>query len=57
MKPRLAYVIALVAIASASAGWWARDFIAIDTCLDAGGRWETRGGFSDGGRWAGTEGH
>lgn len=29
-------------------GWWARGFMAVDACLDAGGRWEARGGFCDG---------
>jgi hypothetical protein len=30
-------------------GWWLREFWEVDGCLDAGGRWERRGGYCEGG--------
>ena len=37
----LAAVLSLSA--GALAGWHARDFLAVDACLDAGGAWKGRG--------------
>ena len=33
-------------------GWWARWFVATDSCLDAGGMWEKRGSYCFGSRSA-----
>ena len=41
-------LIAVLLALSAWLGWWARGFLAVDSCLDAGGRWEYRGGFCEG---------
>ena len=32
-------------LAAAAAGWFLRGELAIDACLDRGGRWERAGGF------------
>jgi len=39
---RITLLVAFVAtaLASLSPGWWLRGHMAIDDCLDAGGRWE-----------------
>jgi hypothetical protein len=29
-------------------GWWLHDFLAVDSCLDAGGRWQKVGGYCEG---------
>ena len=38
-KGRLAVALVSVAIASCLAGYWFSGFMAVDTCLDNGGRW------------------
>ena len=38
-------VAVIGAIAAAYLGWWLREQRDIDACLDAGGRWETPGGY------------
>jgi hypothetical protein len=44
---RIVLFAALIATAfgSLSAGWWLRGHMAIDDCLDAGGRWEYAGSY------------
>jgi hypothetical protein len=42
-------IIAAVAILTALyLGWWARGFVDIDSCLDAGGAWVYEGGYCRG---------
>jgi hypothetical protein len=47
---RRKFVVAAMVALGALLGWWARGFLAVDACLDVGGRWEQRGGFCDGAR-------
>jgi len=46
-------VVAL--IAGAFLGWWLREQRDIDACLDAGGRWETPGGYCLGAKFGSPE--
>ena len=46
-------VIAL--IGGALLGWWLREQRDIDACLDAGGRWETPGGYCVGAKFLSPE--
>ena len=48
MTRRIIIAATLAAILGGGAGWAARGFLAVDACLDAGGRWEARGGYCDG---------
>jgi len=41
----LAFAVLVLGLAL---GWWLRGFRAVDSCLDAGGRWEQRGGYCEG---------
>jgi hypothetical protein len=45
MAWRIGLIGVPVAALALLAGWWFREQAAIDACLDAGGRWETRGGY------------
>jgi hypothetical protein len=49
---RLRLLIAFIALALVSAwiGWTLRGFIAVDACLDAGGRWQGSGQYCQGAR-------
>ncbi len=38
-RPLLWFAVVLALIAGAVAGWYARDFTAVNACLDAGGGW------------------
>jgi len=38
-KARLALALVSVALASFLVGYWLSGFMAVDTCLDNGGRW------------------
>jgi len=42
-------IAALLAL-SACFGWWARGYLAVDACLDAGGMWVSHGGYCYGAR-------
>lgn len=42
MRWRIVLLLVLMAGAGLAAGWWLRERLAIDSCLDAGGRWEYR---------------
>jgi hypothetical protein len=48
MKRRLLVVALLAAALGGVAGWEVRSFLAIDSCLDAGGRWEYQGDHCEG---------
>jgi hypothetical protein len=41
--PLLWAACAIALVAGAAAGWFARDFMAVDMCLDAGGVWRSGG--------------
>ena len=47
MKPtgRSVAAAAALLIAGLVGGWALRGFMAVDSCLDAGGAWEERGGY------------
>jgi hypothetical protein len=48
MRTRTAVVLLIaVAIVSLTFGYWLRGFMAIDSCLDAGGRWNYERGFCE----------
>jgi len=42
---RICFFAIVAAILAFCAGWWLRGQSAIDSCLDAGGRWEVLGGY------------
>jgi hypothetical protein len=42
-RPLLGLVGALALFAGLVAGWYARDFFAVNACLDAGGAWTNPG--------------
>ena len=44
MKRRAAAGAALLVLGLLG-GWWLRGCLAVDSCLDAGGAWEDRGGY------------
>jgi len=48
MKRKL--IVAAVVVGAVWFGWWAKGFLDIDSCLDAGGRWEYNGGYCEGAR-------
>lgn len=54
MKIRLTLSLLLAATLGAWGGCSAAQFMAIDSCLDAGGRWEERGSYCFGARPAGA---
>ena len=45
MERKVVGLLAVVGIVAASAAWWGRGWAAVDACLDAGGRWHSRGGY------------
>lgn len=51
MKCKVFIVLAIVC--AIWLGWFSRGFLAIDRCLDQGGRWESRGDYCDGAKSAG----
>ena len=52
MKLNHALPFIILAVSALAAGWWLRGQLAIDRCLDNGGRWEKRGGYCEGARSA-----
>lgn len=45
MGRRFIFAILFSAVVAGYAGWWLRGQSDVDACLDAGGRWETRGSY------------
>lgn len=48
--PTMLWRVIVVGIIGLLTGWWARYYFDTDACLDAGGRWETRGSYCYGAR-------
>jgi hypothetical protein len=48
MKTRSAMIYLFLIAVGLALGWWIRGNVAQDTCLDAGGKWVTGGGYCHG---------